>query len=81
MPDDMLRFCIDLARTTLGKVADWQAEGDAAVQSIKDALDAQYGSVWHVVCGKHFGSKVTHDAKHYTFFYVGDKAVLLFKLG
>ena len=79
MPDDLLRFCIDLARTTLAGVTDWQAEGDAAVQTMKDKLDAAYVPTWHVICGKHFGSKVTHEAKHYVFFYVGDKAVLMFK--
>ncbi len=81
MPDDTLRFCVDLARSTLAGVGDWQAGGDAAVQAMKDALDAAHGPSWHVIVGKHFGSRVTHDAKLFTFFYVGDKAVLIFKCG
>lgn len=81
MPDDMLRHCIDLARQHIGGCADWQKDGDAAVQSIKSTLDESYGAQWHVVAGKHFGSRVTHDAKHFTFFYLADKAVLMFKAG
>ena len=81
MPDDLLRFCIDTARATLAKVEDWQKDGDAAVQSMKDALEAREGASWHVVVGKHFGSRVTHDARNFVFFYVGDKAVLMFKCG
>jgi len=81
MPDDMLRHCINLARKTLTSITDWQTEGDTAVQTMKDDLDNTYGATWHVICGKHFGSKVTHDAKHFTFFYVDDKAVLIFKCG
>ncbi len=81
MPDDVLKFCIDLARNTLAGVTDWQSGGDAAVSTMKEALDAQYGATWHVIAGKHFGSRVTHDSKNFTFFYVGDKAVLIFKCG
>ena len=71
---------LEISQSALGCSKYWL--GDFAdPKRMKDALDAQYGSVWHVVCGKHFGSKVTHDAKFFTFFYVGDKGVLLFKLG
>ena len=80
MPDDVLRFVISLARKKLGKIGDWQAEGDGVVESMKDSLDKTYGATWHVVVGKHFGSKVTHEAKMFCFFYCGDRAVLVFKL-
>jgi dynein light chain LC8-type len=81
MPDDVLRHCIEVSRKCLGACADWQSGGDDAVAAIKADLDATYGSNWHVVAGKNFGSKVTHDARLFTFFYVGDKAVLIFKSG
>jgi dynein light chain LC8-type len=80
MPDDVLAFCVQLAKAELAKVHDWQAEGDATVASCKAALDKAYGENWHVVIGKHFGSKVTHEAKMFAFFYVGDRACLFFKL-
>jgi hypothetical protein len=57
------------------KAEEWQAGGDAVVQAIKDEFDATYGASWHVVVGKHFGSKVTHDAKHFAFFYLDVSAV------
>jgi hypothetical protein len=81
MPDDMLRFCIDLARSKLEGIADWQAEGDGVLTAMKDALDAAYGggAQWHVVVGKRFGAKVTHVATAYVFFYTGDKAVCMFR--
>ena len=39
MPDDVLAFCVQLAKAELAKVHDWQAEGDATVASCKAALD------------------------------------------
>ncbi len=81
MPDDMLRHSIECARKNLLGLADWQKDGDAAVQRIKDEFDATYGPNWHVAAGKHFGSRVTHDAKNFVFFYLEDKAVLIFKCG
>ena len=40
----------------------WQTDGDAAVAAIKDALDAKFNGPWHVVVGKHYGSKDVHEA-------------------
>lgn len=81
MPDDLLKLCVDLAHKHVAPCDDWQKKGDDAVQAMKAALDEAYGPQFHVVAGKHFGSRVTHDAKHFCFFYVGDKAVLIFKAG
>ena len=47
---------------------------------LKSALEADYkGSVWHVIVGRNFGSCVTYEAKHYIYFYVGQKGFLVFK--
>ncbi len=81
MPDDVLAFCIDAARRHLGPIAVWQKEGDAAVERIKAELDAAFQPAWQVIAGKHFGSRVTHDARNFTMFYLGDKAVCIFKCG
>jgi dynein light chain LC8-type len=35
----------------------------------------------HVVVGRNFGSYVTHETKHFIYFYLGQVAVLLFKSG
>ena len=47
---------------------------------LKSALEADYkGSVWHVIVGRNFGSCVTYEAKHYIYFYIGQKGFLIFK--
>jgi hypothetical protein len=38
-------------------------------------------SVRHVIVGRNFGSYVTHETKHFIYFYLGQVAILLFKSG
>ena len=38
-------------------------------------------SARHVIVGRNFGSYVTHETKHFIYFYLGQVAVLLFKSG
>ena len=35
----------------------------------------------HCIVGRNFGSYVTHESKHFVYFYIGQIAVLLFKSG
>ena len=44
-------------------------------------FDTNWGPNWHVVIGRNFGSFVTHETKNFVFFYLGDKAIMLFKAG
>jgi hypothetical protein len=44
-------------------------------------FDSKYGPTWHAVVGRNFGSYVTHETKHFIYFYIGAVAVLLFKSG
>lgn len=39
------------------------------------------GGSWHCIVGQDFGSYVTHEAKHFIYFYVNKLGVLLFKSG
>jgi dynein light chain LC8-type len=48
---------------------------------VKLAFDEKWGGSWHCVIGKAFGSFVTHETQLFMYFYVGDKAVLLYKAG
>lgn len=48
---------------------------------IKKEFDQNYGATWHCVVGRSFGSYVTHEAKHFVYFYIDSHAVLLFKSG
>ena len=80
MADDMVRACIEIARKALSACGtSWREQGDAAVLSMKEALDERFGSSWNVAAGKQFGTKCTHDAKHYISFYLGDILVLFYR--
>ncbi|KAM3128099.1 hypothetical protein pb186bvf_019800 [Paramecium bursaria] len=48
---------------------------------IKKFFDEKYGPNWHCVVGKHFNSYVSYESKHYIFFYEGQMAILLYKMG
>ena len=44
-------------------------------------FDRKHNPTWHCVVGRNFGSYVTHETKHFIYFYLGQIAVLLFKSG
>lgn len=48
---------------------------------IKEKFDEKYGPNWHCVVGKNFASFVSYESKHYIFFYEGQLAILLYKIG
>ncbi|KAL6773975.1 LC8 [Auxenochlorella protothecoides x Auxenochlorella symbiontica] len=48
---------------------------------IKKDFDSKYGPTWHCIVGRNFGSYVTHESKHFIYFYLGPQAILLFKSG
>jgi dynein light chain LC8-type len=50
-------------------------------QHIKRFFDEKYGPNWHCVIGKHFNSYVSYESKHFIFFYEGQMAILLYKMG
>jgi len=47
--------------------------------SIKKEFDSRKGATWHCIVGRNFGSFVTHETKHFIYFYLGHYAILLFK--
>ncbi|KAK5110962.1 hypothetical protein LTR62_005500 [Meristemomyces frigidus] len=46
---------------------------------IKKEFDMRKGATWHCIVGRNFGSFVTHETKHFIYFYLGHCAILLFK--
>ena len=48
---------------------------------IKKEFDAKHSPTWHCIVGRNFGSYVTHESKHFIYFYLDSHAVLLFKSG
>ncbi|KAL4450601.1 hypothetical protein ABPG77_000957 [Micractinium sp. CCAP 211/92] len=48
---------------------------------IKKEFDNKHSPTWHCIVGRNFGSYVTHETKHFIYFYLGPVAILLFKSG
>ncbi|KAJ4297034.1 Dynein light chain [Collariella sp. IMI 366227] len=44
-----------------------------------EKFDERKGPTWHCIVGRNFGSFVTHETKHFIYFYLGHCAILLFK--
>ncbi|OXB69546.1 UNVERIFIED_CONTAM: hypothetical protein H355_003370 [Colinus virginianus] len=52
-----------------------------SVSCFSDEFDKKYNPTWHCIVGRNFGSYVTHETKHFIYFYLGQVAILLFKSG
>ena len=77
MSEEMQQDAIDCANQALEK---FNIEKDIAA-FIKKEFDKKYNPTWHCIVGRNFGSYVTHETKHFIYFYMGQVAVLLFKSG
>ena len=77
MSEDMQQDAIDCATQALEK---YNIEKDIAA-FIKKEFDKKYNPTWHCIVGRNFGSYVTHETKHFIYFYLGQVAILLFKSG
>jgi dynein light chain LC8-type len=77
MSEDMQQDSVDCATQALEK---YNIEKDIAAY-IKKEFDKKYNPTWHCIVGRNFGSYVTHETKHFIYFYLGQVAILLFKSG
>ena len=77
MSEDMQQDAVECATQALEK---FNIEKDIAAY-IKKEFDKKYNPTWHCVVGRNFGSYVTHETKHFIYFYLGQVAILLFKSG
>ena len=77
MSEDMQQDAIEVATQAMEK---FNIEKDIAAY-IKKEFDKKYNPTWHCIVGRNFGSYVTHETKHFIYFYLGQVAVLLFKSG
>merc|ERR1712000_626690 len=75
MTEDMQSETIEVAQEAMAK---FTIEKDIA-QHIKRTFDERKGPTWHCIVGRNFGSFVTHETKHFIYFYLGHCAILLFK--
>ena len=44
-------------------------------------MDSKWGPTWHCVVGADFKGFVSHETKHFLFFYAGKTAILLWRMG
>ncbi|KAG5453941.1 Dynein light chain 2, cytoplasmic [Clonorchis sinensis] len=77
MEADMQQDAVDVCNEAMNK---YTMEKDVAAH-LKKEFDSRYGPTWHCIVGRSFGSYVTHETKHFIYFYLGNNAVLLFKSG
>mmetsp|Transcript_46787 Transcript_46787/g.77689 ORF Transcript_46787/g.77689 Transcript_46787/m.77689 type:complete len:93 (-) Transcript_46787:539-817(-) len=77
MSDEMQVSAVECATQALEK---FSIEKDVAAY-IKKEFDKNHTPTWHCVVGRNFGSYVTHETKHFIYFYIGQVAILLFKSG
>ncbi|XP_030848195.1 dynein light chain LC6, flagellar outer arm [Strongylocentrotus purpuratus] len=77
MSEDMLQDATNVAGQAIDK---FTIEKDIAAY-IKKEFDKKYNPTWHCIVGRNFGSYVTHETKHFIYFYLGQVAFLLFKSG
>jgi len=77
MSEEMQLEAVDIATTAMDK---FSIEKDVAA-FIKKEMDKKHNPTWHCIVGRNFGSYVTHETKHFVYFYVGQMACLLFKSG
>ncbi|XP_071448721.1 dynein light chain 1, cytoplasmic isoform X1 [Hetaerina americana] len=77
MSEEMQQDAVDCATQALEK---FNIEKDIAAY-IKKEFDKRYNPTWHCIVGRNFGSYVTHETRHFIYFYLGQVAVLLFKSG
>jgi len=76
MPDALKADAIAIGKEA---VLAHELEKDIAF-AIKKAFDDKHGPTWHAIVGAKFGSYVTYEVG-FIYFYVGEKAILLFKAG
>jgi dynein light chain LC8-type len=77
MTESMQQDAIEVSQEALKS---YELEKDVAA-SIKKEFDKRHGASWHCVVGRSFGSYITHESKHFIYFYIDQIAVLLFKSG
>ncbi|CAH8442098.1 unnamed protein product [Schistosoma turkestanicum] len=70
----------EAVRAAVHGINTYNLEKDIAAY-IKKEFDKKYQPTWHCIVGRNFGSYVTHETQNFIYFYLDDRAVLLFKSG
>ncbi|KAI9854683.1 MAG: Dynein light chain [Vezdaea acicularis] len=77
MTEEMQQFVIGTTKDAI-ITNELKIEKEIA-EYIKKTMDKHKGATWHCIVGRNFGSFVTHETKHFIYFYFDHFAILLFK--
>ncbi|CAH8481186.1 unnamed protein product [Schistosoma guineensis] len=77
MPDVMQQDAVDICAMAIKK---YSMEKDIAA-FMKKEFDRKYSPSWHCIVGSHFGTYISHEAKHFIYFFLDNHAVVLFRTG
>ena len=72
---------MDKERKAIIKNSDMTEDMQQDAINVATKFDRKHNPTWHCIVGRNFGSYVTHETKHFIYFYLGQIAVLLFKSG
>ncbi|UZJ51167.1 hypothetical protein CBS101457_000487 [Exobasidium rhododendri] len=75
MSEEMQQISVDIALDALKR---FTVEKDIAAH-VKKTMDHKFGPTWHAVVGQKYGSYVTHETKHFIYFYLDQIAFLLWR--
>merc|ERR1712010_388964 len=76
MNKEMLDFVMATAQIAIEKITSQEKE---AADEIKQAMDKKYMPSWQCIVGRGFKASLTHETKHFAYFYIGALAVLIFR--
>lgn len=76
----MINIVLDKIRNLSGKF-DIDSEGLKIATELKLFMDKEFGSFWHVVCGRHFGCYSIHEKNNFIYLYHENVAYMLYKSG
>eukprot|EP01033_Poteriospumella_lacustris_P007621 gene7621-5479_t len=67
------------AFTVVAAALETNTEEKDISKHVKTFFDQKYGPTWHCIVGSDFRAFVTHESKHFIFFYIGKTAICLYK--
>ena len=77
MPQDLQKAVIEVAKSALEQ---FSVQREIAMH-IKERFDEIYGSTWHCIVGRNFGSFISHEEGTFMYINVHDISILLFRTG
>ena len=77
MKEEMKELAIKTAMDAINKA---MTENKIARQLQETFVD-EYHGLWHCIVGRDFQSFISHEVKHFIYFYIGPMGIMLWKAG